>query len=175
MTSVNLEKTLGYLEIQESLRSGNLSIIYAKEEFYMFFSILKGTTEVKEIFELGKTLWLFALKTFQRNALRSMLMSMPADSSFEHSEGSQRALRYLGTWRALGGHQATWTLKALRHLSTWALRHWGIWVLRSLVYLGTRALQAFEHSGTRGTLFSRLPKYPVIISSSEVQFPFGKD
>ena len=56
MTSVNLEKILGYLEIQESLRSGNLSIIYAKEEFYMFFSILKGIIEVKKIFELGKTL-----------------------------------------------------------------------------------------------------------------------
>ena len=39
MTSVNLEKTLEYLKIQESLWSENLKVI--KEHFYMFSSNLK--------------------------------------------------------------------------------------------------------------------------------------
>ena len=39
MTSVNLEKTLEYLKIQESLWSENLEGI--KEHFYMFSSNLK--------------------------------------------------------------------------------------------------------------------------------------
>ena len=45
MSSVNLEKTLEYLKIQESLRSENLKGI--KEYFYMFSSNLKDITEAQ--------------------------------------------------------------------------------------------------------------------------------
>ena len=43
MTSGNLEKTLEYLKIQESLRSGNLThrLYLCKGIFYMFFSTLR--------------------------------------------------------------------------------------------------------------------------------------
>ena len=45
MTSVNLEKTLEHLKIQESLWSENLEGI--KEHFYMFSSNLKDITEAQ--------------------------------------------------------------------------------------------------------------------------------
>lgn len=49
MASVNLEKTLEYFQIQESLRSESLTkcIIYVSESFYMFFSTLKSITQAK--------------------------------------------------------------------------------------------------------------------------------
>ena len=85
-----------------------------------------------------------------------------------HSE--TRALRNLwhsGTCRALGNLEGTRTLKALRHLSTWAhktfrhlgtqaLGHSGTWALRALRHLGGPELKALGHLGNRGTLFSRL-------------------
>ena len=45
MTSVNLEKTLEYLKIQESLWSENLKGI--KEYFYMFSALTKRYTSTK--------------------------------------------------------------------------------------------------------------------------------
>ena len=49
MTSVNLEKILEYLKIQESLRSDNLiqSIINVNEYFYMVFSIRKDIIQAQ--------------------------------------------------------------------------------------------------------------------------------
>ena len=49
MTSVNLEKTLEYLKIQESLQSENFtqSTIHVKKYFYIFFSTLKYIIEAQ--------------------------------------------------------------------------------------------------------------------------------
>ena len=110
-----------------------------------------------------------------------MLMSIPAESSFEYSVRSWRATRQLGTQKtlghlALGGHsKGIWTLWHLRHSGTRALRalgHLGTWALRALRHLGTHALEhlgqlgtwALGYSrhldtrelGTRGTLFGSL-------------------
>ena len=89
------------------------------------------------------------LKGISEEFFRSMLKSMPALISFEHSEVSRRAVNYLGTQkapeedskdtralgysgtkvtRALGhlGHSDTLVLRAVRHLDIWALEHLGI-------------------------------------------------
>ena len=94
---------------------------------------------------------------------------MPSKSSFEHSEGSQRALKHLGTQGALGhlstrtvldrqsGVTCTQTLEHLVCSSTWALGHlWhsGTWELsRIRVHsrFGTWALKALGHSSTYQT------------------------
>ena len=59
MTSANLEKTLEYLKIQESLRSGNLThrLYLCKGIFYMFFSTLRDiqAKSFKKIIGLAKT------------------------------------------------------------------------------------------------------------------------
>ena len=49
MASVNLEKTLKYVKIQERFWSENLTkyIIYIIEYFYMFFSTLKGIIQAQ--------------------------------------------------------------------------------------------------------------------------------
>ena len=49
MASVNLEKTLKYVKIQEHFWSENLTkyIIYIIEYFYMFFSTLKGIIQAQ--------------------------------------------------------------------------------------------------------------------------------
>ena len=107
------------------------------------------------------------------NVFCSMLMSMPAKSSFEHSKGWWKALRHLGTQRAfrvhlgiqrilrghsegtraLGhltrsgnralGHFDTWALRVLRHLGTQTLR--ALKVIRALEYVGTRVLSHLRH------------------------------
>ena len=40
-----------------------------------------------------------------------MLMSIPVYSSFEHSEGSRRAIKHLGLQRELGHSEDTWTIR----------------------------------------------------------------
>ena len=105
-----------------------------------------------------------------------MFMSIPAQSSFEHSEGSRRTPRHSGTQRVLGNSEGTkrvlgnsegtqtlgnseGTQRALGHLRhsgtrpLRALEHQGTWILRAPSYLDTQALR---HSCTRDTLFSRL-------------------
>ena len=77
-------------------------------------------------------------------------MAIPALSSFEHSEGSQRAIKHLGTQRGLGYLDDTWVLghsegtrRALGHM-----RHSSPRAVRALGHLGTWAL---GHSGSQGT------------------------
>ena len=41
MTSVNVEKTLEYIRIQESLQYGNLTKYYLCKGIFLFFSTLK--------------------------------------------------------------------------------------------------------------------------------------
>ena len=63
MTSINLEKTLEYPKIQESLRSENLTEYYlCKGMFFLCFSLswkILYKHKVKQIIELARTLWLF--------------------------------------------------------------------------------------------------------------------
>ena len=63
MTSVKLEETLKYFEIQESLRSENLTKYYlCKGIFLYIFSTLKDIMQPqsKQITELTRTFRLFA-------------------------------------------------------------------------------------------------------------------
>ena len=63
MTSVKLEETLKYFEIQESLRSENLTKYYlCKGIFLYFFFTLKDIMQPqsKQITELTRTFRLFA-------------------------------------------------------------------------------------------------------------------
>ena len=60
MTSVNLEKTLEYLKIQESLRSENLKKYYLCKWIVLCFSIpwkILYNRKVKQIIELTNTSW----------------------------------------------------------------------------------------------------------------------
>ena len=63
MMSVNLEKTLKYLKIQESLRSENLTECYLCKVIFLCFSLLWKILhkhKIKQVIELAKTLCLFA-------------------------------------------------------------------------------------------------------------------
>ena len=109
MTSVNLEKTHEYLKIQESLRSENLTKYY--RNIFICFTLpwkILYKHKVKQITDLARGVFLEE---------RSMLVSMPAKSSFEHSEGSRREIRHLGTQKALGYLR---TRRTPGHLSTLA-------------------------------------------------------
>ena len=62
MTSINLEKSLEYLKIQESLRSENLTEYYLCKWVFLnvFLYSERYYTSTKQIIELAKTLRLFA-------------------------------------------------------------------------------------------------------------------
>ena len=69
-----------------------MSISYVKEYFDMFS---KSWNLLKPYDNMLK-------KTLQKNVFHSMLISMPAKSSFEYREGSRRSLSHLGTQKTLG-------------------------------------------------------------------------
>ena len=62
MTSINLEKSLEYLKIQESLRSENLTEYYLCKWVFLnvFLYSERYYTSTKQIIELAKTFRLFA-------------------------------------------------------------------------------------------------------------------
>ena len=102
------------------------------------------------------------LKGISEEFFRSVLKSMPALISFEHSEVSRRAVSYLGTQkarredskdtRALGysGTQGTRALGHLRHSDIQCLGHLGIWTFEH------SNIWVFGHLIIPGTLFGRL-------------------
>ena len=105
VTSGNLDKTKTYgLKISQS-------IIYVKDCFYIFFSTPKDIAQIqnKITYWISWNLMTVWLKGIQRNVFRSLVMPMPAQSSFEHWEDSSQTIRRLGTRRAL---------EHLRHSST---------------------------------------------------------
>ena len=116
-------------------------IFYVKEYFYMFFSTLKDIMQAQSKTNpwIIQNIIIISLRAFQRNAFRSILMSMIAWSLFEHLEGFRRALgeHSDNTW---------WTLCLLRHSGTRVLGTQGT---QSLEYLNTRALEQFDTQGTQ--------------------------
>ena len=64
MTSVNLQKTLEYLNFQESLPSENLTKCYLCKRIFLYVFFLAWKIlykhKVKKIVELAKPLWFFA-------------------------------------------------------------------------------------------------------------------
>ena len=81
MTSINSEKTLEYRNIQESLRYQNLTEnILCKGIFLYVFSTLKDIMQAQSKTNpwIIQNIIIISLRAFQRNAFRSILMSMIA-------------------------------------------------------------------------------------------------
>ena len=112
MMSVNLEKSLEHLKIQESLRSENLTEYYLCKGIFLFFSTLKDITQAQ-----NKTnhwiSWNFIIICLKGIPEECVLFNVNIDASLKFpwalkglSEGTQALKHSEDTW-ALGGHSST--------------------------------------------------------------------